>query len=325
MVERYRSYEPDIDRLEQDITNGLNEQSRPRPYAFGRTAPDFQQNDSVPLFLSDPEGEPDPAEFDYVGQLREPRRFSLSSKILISTVAASAIAIAFAWFSSDATRETLENARASFASMLPVPSAAAQPEATTQLTPQDIQLKDTARMSAPANPAPSAARAPQQQVAMLPSREEISTAYQNALQGGQAPTAPAAAAPPAPAPLAAIAPVAVVPPAATAPTPTPPATTPAAAPVRRMDPGELANLMQRAKGFLAAGDIPVARLLLERAADAQESEAALMLAQTYDPDVIGTRDVRNIIAEPAKARAWYQKAAQLGSADAQRRLAQLPN
>jgi TPR repeat protein len=83
--------------------------------------------------------------------------------------------------------------------------------------------------------------------------------------------------------------------------------------------------MQRAKGFLAAGDIPAARLLLERAADAQESEAALMLAQTYDPDVIGTHDVRNIIAEPAKARAWYQKAAQLGSADAQRRLAQLPN
>jgi TPR repeat protein len=92
-----------------------------------------------------------------------------------------------------------------------------------------------------------------------------------------------------------------------------------------MDPGELANLMQRARGFLTAGDIPAARLLLERAADAQESEAALMLAQTYDPDVIGTRDVRNIIAEPAKARAWYQKAAQLGSADAQRRLAQLPN
>ena len=50
-----------------------------------------------------------------------------------------------------------------------------------------------------------------------------------------------------------------------------------------------------------------------------------MLAQTYDPDVLGTPDVRNIMPEPAKARAWYQKAAQLGSADAQRRLAQLPN
>jgi TPR repeat protein len=92
-----------------------------------------------------------------------------------------------------------------------------------------------------------------------------------------------------------------------------------------MDPEELATLMQRAKNFLAAGDIPAARLLLERAADAQEPAAALMLAQTYDPDVVGARDVRNIIAEPAKARAWYQKAAQLGSADAQRRLAQLPN
>jgi hypothetical protein len=319
MVERFRSYEPDIDRLEQDITDGVN--SRPRPYAFGRTAPEFNQNDSVPLFLSDPEGEPDPTEFDYMGQLREPRRFSISAKILISTVAASAIAIAFAWFSSDATREALESARTSFASMLPVPSAAAQPDATTQLTPQDVQLKDTARVSAPANQAPSAARTPQQQVAMLPSREEISSAYQNALQG-QAPAAPppvAAAppvvAPPPPAPLAAVAPVAVV----------PPATAPAAIPARRMDAGELATLMQRAKSFLTSGDIPAARLLLERAADAQEPEAALMLAQTYDPDVLGTRDVRNIIAEPAKARAWYQKAAQLGSADAQRRLAQLPN
>jgi TPR repeat protein len=83
--------------------------------------------------------------------------------------------------------------------------------------------------------------------------------------------------------------------------------------------------MKRAKESLASGDIPVARLLLERAADGQDASAALMLAQTYDPDVLGTSDVRNIVPEPAKARAWYQKAALLGSADAQRRLAQLPN
>ena len=92
-----------------------------------------------------------------------------------------------------------------------------------------------------------------------------------------------------------------------------------------MDRDELASLMQRAKGFLATGDLMSARLLLERAADTQEADAALMLAQTYDPDVLGTSDVRNITPEPAKARAWYQKAAQLGSGDAQRRLAQLPN
>jgi TPR repeat protein len=83
--------------------------------------------------------------------------------------------------------------------------------------------------------------------------------------------------------------------------------------------------MNRAKGLLAAGDIPSARLLLERAADAQEPSAALLLARTYDPDVLGTQDARNIIPDPAMARAWYQKAAQFGSADAQRRLAQLQN
>ena len=97
----------------------------------------------------------------------------------------------------------------------------------------------------------------------------------------------------------------------------------AAPPPRRISADELATLMTRAKGLLAAGDIPPARLLLERAADAQEPGAALMLAQTYDPSVLGTQDTRNVTADPALARTWYQRAAQLGSADAQRRLSQL--
>ena len=53
-------------------------------------------------------------------------------------------------------------------------------------------------------------------------------------------------------------------------------------------PDELAALLKRAKSLLAIGDITSARLLLERAADAQEAEAALMLAGTYDPQVLGT-------------------------------------
>ena len=81
--------------------------------------------------------------------------------------------------------------------------------------------------------------------------------------------------------------------------------------------------MKRAKDLLASGDIPPARLLLRRAADAQEATAALLLAQTYDPEVLGTKDVRQITPDIAMARTWYQRAAQLGSADAQRRLAQL--
>jgi TPR repeat protein len=96
-----------------------------------------------------------------------------------------------------------------------------------------------------------------------------------------------------------------------------------APPARRIDSDELAALMTRAKAFLASGDISPARLLLERAAEAQEASAALMLAQTYDPTVLGTQDIRNITPDPALARSWYQRAAQLGSVDAQRRLSQL--
>ncbi len=316
---RYRSYEPDIDGLEEDISStGV----RPRPYAFGRSAQtDYQSSNSVPLFLSDPDGEPDPAEFEYNSSMREPRRLSISTKILLATVAASAVAVVCAWFSSDATRDLLISAKASISTVLPVPSANAQPDAPTptQLTTRDIQLKDPSRVSA--NQMPGAQRPPQQ-VAVLPSREDISSAYQAAIQNR---------APAAPPPAAAAAPVAVAPVAAL-PVAAPPVAAPALAPapaapphVRRMDPDELAILMQRAKSMLAVGDLMSARLLLERAADGQEAEAALMLAQTYDPDVLGTSDVRNITPEPAKARAWYQKAAQLGSADAQRRLAQLPN
>jgi hypothetical protein len=99
----------------------------------------------------------------------------------------------------------------------------------------------------------------------------------------------------------------------------------AAPPARKLDPDELATLINRAKILFAAGDISPARLLLERAADAQEPTAALMLARPYDPDVLQTENVRNILPDLAMARIWYQTAAQLGSADAQRRLAEWKN
>lgn len=99
----------------------------------------------------------------------------------------------------------------------------------------------------------------------------------------------------------------------------------AAPPPRRLDADELATLLERANGLIAIGDIAAARLLLERVADAQEAGAALLLAQTYDPAVLGTPDARSITPDPAMARAWYQKAAQLGSPAAQQRLAQIQN
>jgi hypothetical protein len=299
MVEhtQYRSYEPDTETYDayDDETTDYPVGS----YKFGRSAKDH----SVPLFLSDPDGDPDPEEFGI--PLRKSRRLSMSSKILASVLVAAAVAILFALFSSDDMRNIAVNAKASFAAVLPGPSVAAQPD-QVQLTAKDMQLKDPARLSGPANmmaSAPAAAapapvvRSPTT-LAMAPSREDITTAYQSALQG----RAPAAAAP------AATVPAAIASPAS---------------PVRRLDPDELATLMTRAKGLLAAGDIPPARLLLERAADAQEPTAALMLAQTYDPAVLGTQDARNIIPDLELARTWYQRAVQLGSAEAQRRLSQM--
>jgi TPR repeat protein len=202
-------------------------------------------------------------------------------------------------FSSDATRDIIVNAKASIAASLPAPYAAARPD-PAKLTARDTQLKnpeDAARLSAPPSHTPAVRSVTT--VAVAPTREEITTAYQSALQG----RAPAAAAPAAAVPVAA-----------------PPV---AASPARQLDADELAALMKRAKGLIAIGDIASARLLLERAADAQEASAALLLAQTYDPAVLGVQDTRSITPDPAAARTWYQKAAQLGSSDATQRLAQM--
>jgi hypothetical protein len=275
------------------------------PYKFGHSArTDSRPEDPVPLFLSDYDGEPDPSE--YMARLRKDRRFSVSSRTLAGLLATAAVATLFAMFSSDATRDIIVNAKDSIAASLPAPYAAARPD-PAQLTVRDVQLRnpnDSARLSAPASQ--TAGVRAVTTVAAAPTREEITPAYQSALEG----RAPGAAAPAAAPPAAAV-----------------PVTAPlvAAPPPRKLDADELATFLNRAKGLLAAGDIPSARLLLERAADAQDGSAALLLAQTYDPDVLGTQDARNIIPDAATARAWYQKAAQFGSADAQRRLAQLQN
>ena len=329
MVERksrFRSFAPEQDGYDEDFTDTNPQQA---PYKFGRSARDeYPAEPSVPLFLSDPDGEPEPEEF--VAPLRRRGMASVSSKILMAVVAASGVAMLFAWFSSDATRDIIVNAKASIAASLPTPSATAQADAA-QLTPGDLQLSDPARSGAPQPQVqpqiqsqvqlqPQAAAPAQAPVAvanLAPSREDISSAYQSALQA----RAPVAVAPPA-APQATEPPAPVVPQAAVPQVPAPQAAVPQ---VKRIDARELATLMKRAKDLLGMGDIPSARLLLERAADGQDANAALMLARTYDPAVLGTSDVRNITPEPDKARSWYQRAAKLGSAEAQRVLAQLPN
>src|SRR6266851_6742619 len=305
MVEQapqYRLGHPDVDPFDENTAD-----HRVARYRLRKSARTDYPEDSVPLFLSDYDGEPDPSE--YMPALRKDRGSYISSRILAGVVATAAIAVLVALFSSDATRDIIANAKASSTAVLSAASAAVQPN-PAQLTTRDIQLKDPAQLKDPTRPSAPTNQTPGVRsvtaVVVTPTREEITTAYQSALQS----RAPAAAAP-----------VAAVPVAA-APVVAPPVADP---PARKLDADELATLFNRAKGLLAAGDIPSARLLLERAADAQEPSAALMLARTYDPDVLGTQDARNIIPDPAMARAWYQKAAQFGSADARRRLAQMQN
>lgn len=268
-------------------------------------------NDRVPLFLSDYDqqyaeqgyGDEVP-EYTFGSRHEKPR----TSRIVTGVVAATAVAAIAGLFSMDATRSVIVNAKASLASLAPgMGSSEPAPQ-----PPQRIVAAAEPRLAAPeaqaayrARPAEAAAIAPAAQAAATskpmemayatPSRAEISAAYQSALKGQVAAVAPAA----------------------------PPQ--PAAPAARRMDPDELAGLLKRAKGMLAIGDIASARLLLERAADAQEAEAALMLGTTYDPLVLGNQDMRSITPDPAMARQWYQKAAMLGSADAKRRLSQIQN
>jgi hypothetical protein len=279
--------------------------------------------DRVPLFLSDYDQqyqddrfEDEAAEYTFGSKQKR----SHTSRIVTGVVAATAVAAVVGLFSIDATRSVLVNAKASLASLAPAsfgggqgeaaPPPAQPPQRVATVTAPEPRIAAPeaqavyrsrpaeAAVAAPAVAAPAtAAPATANAYSSQPSREEIQAAYQSAMKGGQ---------------VAAVAPVA----------PPPQAAAPA---VRRMDPDELAGLLKRARSLLAVGDIPAARLLLERAADAQEAEAALMLGTTYDPLVIGNQDMRSITPDPAMARQWYQKAAALGSADARRRLSQIQN
>lgn len=96
-------------------------------------------------------------------------------------------------------------------------------------------------------------------------------------------------------------------------------------PSKTLDAETLTALLTRAKRMPTLGDIGAARLLLERAANAQDATAAFLLARTYDPSVLGSLDTRSIIPDARLARDWYRKAAGLGSPEAQKRLTRLQN
>ncbi|WP_051379484.1 hypothetical protein [Bradyrhizobium murdochi] len=298
-------------------------------------APSFERTDvlpeelpphePVPLFLSNYEEESHQQLSEYTfgsgrfgsGGLKKAR----AGRIVTGVVIVSAIAAVLALFSIDSTRAVIFNASLGGGGGGSAPPAAQLAAAVPEpAPPQRVAAPPLAAEPSGAEMAAARRSPPTALASASPSRDEIAAAYQSALKGKIAVPEPVAreASNDVVAAINPAAPVAAAAPAAHEPTRE-------AAPARRIDPDELAALLKRAKGLLAIGDITSARLLLERAADAQEAEAALMLAGTYDPQVLGSQDLRSVTPDPAAARLWYQKAAQLGSPDAKRRLGQLQN
>jgi TPR repeat protein len=83
-----------------------------------------------------------------------------------------------------------------------------------------------------------------------------------------------------------------------------------------------AAALARGLANLSHGDVAGARLILRWAAEHDDPQAALALGETYDPAVLKSLGIVKF-ADPAQAREWYRRAAELGSAAAISRLDQL--
>ncbi len=293
MVEQAHHYSlgyPDVDPFDENTADQNTADHRVAKNALRVQArPDAFPDPSVPLFLSDPEGEPDPRA--YLAPRRK-RRTLISSRLLAAVMAAAAVAVLFALLSSDATRDNIVNLKASIAAVLPTPSAAAQ-SPVSQLTQRDRQLTGTPRQIAPGNQTPGAGSVTM--AAVAPTREEIKNAYQSALQGGALQDVAPQAAPVA---------ESMIP----------------ADPIHHLDPNEIASALRRGTALIASGDLAAARLVLRRAAEAGDARSAMTLAETYDPAILEKLGVHGVVPDLAKARSWYEKAKQFGATEATQRL-----
>ena len=83
------------------------------------------------------------------------------------------------------------------------------------------------------------------------------------------------------------------------------------------------RLVKRGDEQLAEGGIAQARLLYERAAEAGLAQGAMALAATYDAAELSRLGVRGLQPDRAVAMRWYERARQLGAAEAEQRLRRL--
>lgn len=92
---------------------------------------------------------------------------------------------------------------------------------------------------------------------------------------------------------------------------------------RSISDEEEGRSMVRAYEMLQNADIAAARLVYETMAMRGSAKAAFAMGQTYDPDFLQNFVVEGLKADINQARKWYKKALDLGSPEAQARLAAL--
>jgi TPR repeat protein len=76
---------------------------------------------------------------------------------------------------------------------------------------------------------------------------------------------------------------------------------------------------------LERGNVQPARLYFQRAAEAGLAQSALALGATYDPEELVKLKVVGLQPDLAAARRWFEKARELGAAEAADRLRRLAN
>ena len=285
---RYPSYEPDT----EPFTEPYDERPANHPVATYELRPSAQAERAVPLFLSDRDGVPHPSEYNPRPAAKVKLGSYYTSRILAGAVGGAVLAAFAALVTSDSARDVIASAKASSVAALSVASVVMQPSATRPKA-ADTQPKESVQPAAPESQ--MAAAASVTVAAVTPTRDDIKTAYQSALQGA--------------APQATAAPEAAVP----------------AEPIHHLDASEIASLLKRADALIGSGDVAAARLVLRRAAEAGEARAAMMLAGTYDPTVLEKIGVHGVVPDIAMARSWYEKARRFGASEATSQLDRLAN
>jgi hypothetical protein len=94
---------------------------------------------------------------------------------------------------------------------------------------------------------------------------------------------------------------------------------PAPAAAAALTRNEISEMLKRGRDLIGAGDVASARLILAHVAEG-DAEASLMLAGTYDAAILSNLKAVGVAPDLAKARAWYARAAELGSLEARQRL-----